>query len=164
MNPRPIYYSVEVKAIPAQKQDSDEVIALVAEVWSEYGCTLLIDIEERHLLNPGAYFRALGGDFWVVRENGRLIATSGLKIESGVAEMKTLYVKKEFRGKGLGTFLTDLAIETARNRGASVMELWSDTRFHDAHRMYERLGFARFSERKLNDHNNTREYGYRREI
>jgi len=148
----------------SEKEDSSEVIELVAEVWREFDCVLLIDVEERHLLDPGKYFREHGGDFWVVRENGRLIATAGLKIDDEIAEMKTLYVRKEFRRLGLGTKLTNLAIDAARERGARSMELWSDTRFTDAHRMYERLGFVRFGERDLHDHNHTREFGFRRDI
>lgn len=150
--------------IRAEKEDALEIVSLVAEVWREYDCTLNIDIEERHLLDPGDYFRQRGGDFWIVRENGILIATAAVSMEKDLAEMKTLYVKKEARGRGFGTQLTDLAIETAKERGAKRMELWSDTRFIDAHRLYERLGFVRFDVRDLNDHNNTREYGYRRDI
>ena len=153
-----------MELIKAEKEDAAEIIGLVGEVWREYDCTLKIDIEERHLLDPGSYFRHRGGDFWIVRENGVLIATAGVSIEKDLAEMKTLYVKQEARGHGLGTQLTNLAIETAKERGAERMELWSDTRFIDAHRMYERLGFVRFDVRDLNDHNNTREYGYRRDI
>lgn len=153
-----------MELIKAEKEDAAEIIGLVGEVWREYGCTLNIDIEERHLLDPGDYFRQRGGDFWIVRENGILIATAAVSMENEPAEMKTLYVKKEARGRGLGTRLANLAIETAKERGAKRMELWSDTRFIDAHRMYERLGFARFGVRDLNDHNNTHEYGYRRDI
>ena len=153
-----------MEIIKAETEDSSEIISLVGEVWREYDCILNTDVEEQHLLDPGNYFRQRGGDFWIVRENGVLIATVGVSIEGELAEMKTLYVRKEARGGGLGTRLANLAMETAKRRGAERMELWSDTRFTDAHRMYERLGFTRFDIRDLNDHNNTREYGYRREI
>jgi GNAT superfamily N-acetyltransferase len=153
-----------VEILVAKKEDSDDIIKLVSEIWSEHGFTLLLEIEERHLLEPGKEFRESGGEFWVVKKEGVLVATCGFRVVDAVAEMKTLYVRKPFRQTGIGTRLSELAIETARLRGIKVMELWSDTRFHDAHRMYERLGFFRFGERDLNDHNQTREYGYRREI
>jgi putative acetyltransferase len=42
--------------------------------------------------------------------------------------------------------------EEARSRGAETLELWSDTRFVDAHRLYERLGYVRGEEtRELHD-------------
>jgi len=148
----------------AKKEDSDDIIDLVSEIWSEYGFILLLDIEERHLLEPGEEFRESGGEFWVVKEEVVLVATCGFRIVDAIAEMKTLYVRREFRQTGIGTKLSQLAIDTARLKGIKVMELWTDTRFHEAHRMYERLGFLRFGERYLNDHNETREYGYRREI
>lgn len=42
--------------------------------------------------------------------------------------------------------------------------LWSDTRFEDAHRLYERLGFQRGGERELDDVNETTEYRYERAV
>ena len=44
------------------------------------------------------------------------------------------------------------------------MTLWSDTRFTRAHRLYERLGFEREGTRKLQDLNNTTEFGFRKRI
>ena len=43
--------------------------------------------------------------------------------------------------------------------------LWSDTRFDQAHRLYERMGFQRTGERVLpDDLNQTREYGFERPV
>ncbi len=44
-------------------------------------------------------------------------------------------------------------------RGASRMLFWSDTRFMDAHRLYEKLGYARVGgTRDLGDISNSKEY------
>jgi len=153
-----------MEILPAQESDAREIIELVDAVWREHGFSLMIEIEERHLLDPGRYFRDQNGEFWVAREDGRMVGTVGFKIDNGIAEMKTLYVKADARGKGLGTRLSLMSIDAAKKNGAKLMELWSDTRFLEAHRLYERLGFKRFGERELNDHNDTREFGYRIDI
>jgi len=45
------------------------------------------------------------------------------------------------------------------------VHLWTDTRFTDAHRLYERLGYARLDEtRALHDRSGTVEYHYRKTI
>jgi GNAT superfamily N-acetyltransferase len=45
------------------------------------------------------------------------------------------------RGEGLGGQLIRWAIDTARDRGAAMVQLTTDASRTDAHRFYERLGF-----------------------
>ena len=52
----------------------------------------------------------------------------------------------------------------AREHGAWRIELWSDTRFEDAHRLYERLGYVKSGNRKLDDVNDTVEFRYERDL
>lgn len=48
---------------------------------------------------------------------------------------------------------------------AGTVELWSDTRFTDAHRLEERLGYRRTGEtRELGDLSNTTGFRYLREF
>jgi len=55
--------------------------------------------------------------------------------------------------------------QAARNRRASAVELWSDTRFGDAHRLYESLGYRRLPDsRDLNDASNSTEYHFRKQL
>ncbi|GAA1968199.1 GNAT family N-acetyltransferase [Amycolatopsis minnesotensis] len=46
------------------------------------------------------------------------------------------------RGTGLGTLLMQWAIEESRRRGCRIVQLTSNSSRADAHRFYERLGFA----------------------
>jgi GNAT superfamily N-acetyltransferase len=57
-------------------------------------------------------------------------------------ELKRLYVRRDHRGQGLATALIGLVERQAAGLGAREVELWSDTRFEDAHRRYEALGYA----------------------
>jgi len=56
------------------------------------------------------------------------------------------------------------AIDYARAAGKRRMILWSDTRFVEAHRLYESLGFRRTGQRELHDSNDTVEYGFEMEL
>ena len=116
--------------------------------------------EERHLLEPGPYFRAHGGEFWVVEENGMIRATAAVMLHEDSGELKTLYVHSSLRRQGWGRRLTDLAIDFARAAEKRKMILWSDTRFVDAHRLYRSMGFSEMGIRDLKDSNNTVEYGF----
>lgn len=45
------------------------------------------------------------------------------------------------RGSGLGSDLTNWAVDQARQRGCTLVQLTSDATRQEAHRFYERLGF-----------------------
>jgi putative acetyltransferase len=145
---------------PAVTQDTRGILALIAEVYREYGCTLDAENEETHLLDPGPYFRASGGEFWVVEDQGVIKATVAVYLHENSSELKSLYVHSSLRRQGWGRRLTDLAVAHARRAGKREMILWSDTRFTEAHRLYRGMGFRQCGVRELNDSNNTVEYGF----
>jgi ribosomal protein S18 acetylase RimI-like enzyme len=145
---------------PTVPEDAPGILSLISEVYAEYDCVLYAETEERHLLEPGPYFRKYGGEFWVVEEDGTVRATAAVMLHEDSAELKTLYVHPSLRRQGWGRKLTTLAIAYARAAGKRKMILWSDTRFTDAHRLYRNLGFTEMGIRDLNDSNNSVEYGF----
>jgi GNAT superfamily N-acetyltransferase len=145
---------------PVIPEDTPGVISLIAEVYREYGCTLDAENEEIHLLEPGSYFRASGGEFWVVDDQGVIRATVAVYLHEVAAELKSLYVHSSLRRQGWGRRLADLAIDHARQAGKPQMILWSDTRFKEAHRLYRGMGFRQCGVRELKDSNNSIEYGF----
>jgi putative acetyltransferase len=140
--------------------DVPAIHSLIAEIYAEYDCKFDVEEEERHLLTPGPYFRASGGEFWVVEAEGEILATVAVMLHEDASELKSLYVHPSLRRQGWGRKLTELAMEHARLAGKSRMFLWSDTRFLDAHRLYRSMGFEKCGERDLHDVNNTSEYGF----
>ena len=156
----------QLTARPTVTRDTPGIHKLIDEVYREYDCALDVLTDDTHLLAPGEYVRARGGEFWVVERDGEILATVAVKMLSGdAAELKTLYVSTLLRRQGWGQKLSDMVIGYARARGCRRMILWSDTRFTDAHRLYTRLGFHQLDEtRDLHDSNNSIEYGFEREI
>jgi len=79
--------------------------------------------------------------------------------------LQKLYVARSARRKGLGSRLVDLVETDSIERGETAIELWSDTRFEPAHRLYERLGYVRNgATRELHDLSNSVEYRYLKEL
>lgn len=147
--------------------DSLDLIGLVARCWSQYpGCVLDVHGEERDLLAPATAFQDVGGRMWVAEAVGRLVGSIAVAPgERGVAVLKKLYVDPTVRRNGLGERFVLLVEEEAARWGASRIELWSDTRFEDAHRLYERLGYDRQNEtRDLHDLSGTVEYQYAKDV
>jgi GNAT superfamily N-acetyltransferase len=98
---------------------------------------------------------------WVVERDGEVVACVGLVAPGRQAELKSLYVARAGRRQGLGGRLVAVVEAEAARRGASGMRLWSDNRFADARRLYERHGYRRTGrERDLHDLSATTEYEF----
>ena len=147
---------------PVTDGDSAAVIDLIGTVWAEYpGVILDVDGEEPWMRAPGSYYEA-GGELWVVPfpDSGDLLACAGWRPDpAGGAELKSLYVSADARRQGWGSRLVHL-IER-RVGGREKLTAWSDSRFHDSHAMYERLGYARTGRtRELHDISETVEFEF----
>ena len=89
-------------------------------------------------------------DLYVGRLDGRVVATYQLVVVSGIAGrgagraiIEGVQVAPDVRGRGIGAALVAHAEGEARARGAATLALTSNAARADAHRFYERLGFAR---------------------
>jgi N-acetylglutamate synthase-like GNAT family acetyltransferase len=149
---------------PTVPADVPGILALVGEIYAEYGCVLDAEHEDTHLLDPGPYFRARGGEFWVVESGGAVLATGAVALLADAGELRSLYVHRCLRRQGWGRRLTERAMQHAQGAGRQKMVLWTDTRFLAAHALYESLGFRRCGVRELHDSNQTREYGYEKPL
>jgi putative acetyltransferase len=155
-----------VKIRDARDDDAEQIIGLIERCYSEYeGCVLDVDGEAAELRAIATHHSKHGGRFWVAESAGRLLACAGLvaTADPAVVEMKKLYVAKDARQMGLGARLCSLVEAEAMSRGAVAIELWSDTRFRDAHRLYERRGYVRGPKtRELHDKSDSIEYYFRK--
>jgi putative acetyltransferase len=113
------------------------------------------------------FFTTRQGHFWVAEHAGQVVGSVGVlpaAVSEGM-ELRKLYVAQTARRRGLGGRLCDLAEAQARVCGAVFIELWSDTRFTDAHRLYERRGYVRgAATRALYDLSQSIEFYFRKPL
>ena len=158
--------SPDVDIREAHDGDGEAVAGLIRGVFAEYKDDGVFFVPEEfpELKSIATYFRNRNGRLWLAHEQNRLIGCFGIVVapERDGAELLKVYLHKDSRGRGVAKRLFDRALNFARDRGIDAITLWTDTRFQDGHRFYERLGFVRVpGVRAVHDASRTLEFGYR---
>jgi ribosomal protein S18 acetylase RimI-like enzyme len=127
---------------------SGEHLSTARQLFEEYARSLntnlcfqgfeqeLAELPGRYALPSGRLLLALEGD-----------AVAGCvalrRIDDGICEMKRLYLRPAFRGKGTGRLLVTAVLEAARDCGYRLMRLDTLSSMKEAIELYESLGFIR---------------------
>jgi GNAT superfamily N-acetyltransferase len=132
-----------LKIVPA-KTEAD--IAQARELFAEYAAALGVDLcfqnfEQELAGLPGDYAPPAGR--LLLAFDGAQAAGCGAlrKIAAEVCEMKRLYIRPVFRGKGVGRALADALIAAAREIGYARMRLDTLPSMKEAAALYRSLGF-----------------------
>lgn len=178
---------------PARDDDAQDLFGLLSLCFAEYpGCYVDPHDDLPDLVKPGHWKarrgrdgRLLGGEFWVVEDGrGRVCACVAVDFpgelasevvagsheanstDTKTAELHRLYVRPDCRRRGIAARLVAHVEAAAREQSASRIVLWSDTRFADAHRLYEKCGYMRHQDgpREVGDISRTWEYRFEKSL
>ena len=126
-------------------------LAVVREIFLEYAQSLGIpldfqDFDQEIADLPGAYAQPRGA-LLLARVNGVVAGCCALRPldasdYAGAAEIKRLYVRRPFRGFGLGRSLAEAILDTARQAGYACVVLDTLSDMEAARALYEDLGFT----------------------
>lgn len=163
----------------ATNADVAHVVRVIKSVYDEYGFAWEEDGYHADLYDLEAAYTAIGDTFYVAEWEGHVVGTGALELFDVIpaetdaivqkgdflriggtdCSIERLYVHPDGRRKGVGRALMQQVIDDAIAKGRSHMEIWSDKRFEDAHRLYEKFGARVVGERICDDPDESPEWG-----
>ncbi len=161
-------------------EDSAGVVAVVKAVYDEYGFTWDAEAYHADLYQLAEHYKPPQRTMWVAEDSaGAILGCGGLGVfdqvpgETGVpiqhqgkiriggtdCDLLRLYVHPIARQQGVGSGLMTRILSEALLRGRTHMEIWSDKKFADAHRLYMRFGAQVMGDRICDDPDLSPEWG-----
>ena len=130
---------------PATRTDSATVQAMVFEVLREYELAPEPADTDADLDDLEHFYQK--GWFAVLEWEGQIVGSVGLLPESlenhGVLELRKMYLRQAYRGRGWGRLLLERALHAALARGARKITLGTAAALVEAVALYEQFGFQR---------------------
>jgi len=163
----------------ATNDDIEDVVRVIRTVYDEYSFSWEEDGYHADLYDLEKAYRDAGDTFYIAELDGKIVGTAALELfariegEEGTivplkgyqriagidCSIERLYVHPDGRRNGVGRALFDRVINDAKAKGRTTMEIWSDKKFVDAHRLYERMGAKVVGERLCDDPEQSPEWG-----
>ena len=143
----------QLTIVPAESAAQlDAIRELLLEYWQNRKLELFVfDFDQELAGLPGAYAPPDGRLFLAQWENKPAGCVALRKLESGICEMKRLYLSPKFRGKGVGKILAEFIIHEARKIGYQKMRLDTiQANMQEAIALYRQLGFNEIAAYRVN--------------
>ena len=128
------------------------VLELAREIWDEHYIKILTQEQIDYMLNLFYSEEKIKGELeegisWeMLYENGQPIGYLVCKLEPEKLYISKIYLKAETRGKGLGKFLLNRAVELAKQNDKKSIYLNVNKNNVNSIAFYERNGFVKMDE------------------
>jgi putative acetyltransferase len=128
-----------------EPRDAQVVRDLVFGILEEFGLAADHAGTDADLSDIELHYLAPGGAFWVVEDGrGRVVGTCGLWLDPGDpsrCELRKMYLRPQWRGRGLGGQLLEAALAHAAAAGRRRVELETNRAMTAAIALYQSRGF-----------------------
>ena len=127
----------------------------------EYVDWLALDLEfqgfEEEMQNLRQIYGPPQGGFLIIRNDQQAVGSAAVrKFETGIGELKRMYIQPAFQGQGLGRKLLSNSIDLARKLGYKKIRLDTLPKMGRAIQLYEAFGFYDIAPYRYNPIGGTR--------
>jgi ribosomal protein S18 acetylase RimI-like enzyme len=141
-----------IQIINAQKQDHYQK---ARELFLQYADSLGFDLEfqgfSQELATLPGNYAPPEGCILLAEDSGYFVGCVALRpLEDKICEMKRLYVKSDYRGRGMGRMLGCSVIDRARGTGYEKMRLDTIATMKEARSLYYSLDFRNINAYRYN--------------
>ena len=124
--------------ITAERPDTPDAVALISELQAHLES--FYPPESRHGFSAQKLI-AQRVAFFVLRADGQPAGCGGIKLFPEFGELKRMFVRSQFRGRGFGKLLLNHLAAHARAHDVTLLRLETGIHQTFAIRLYERVGF-----------------------
>ena len=137
---------------PASDADSDNIKSVVFSVLADYELKPDPKSTDRDLDAIEKNYHLNIGFFGVVETGNLIIATLGLqRVDLETCELRKMYLLPAFRGKGIGKFILEFALQKAQALGYKRIVLETASVLKEAIGLYKKYGFKTYIPEHLCD-------------
>ena len=124
--------------------DREAAATIIRDALKEYGLPWEPAGADRDVLEVETFYTAVGGEFWVVEQQGQLVGTGAyypIKRGNQAVEIRKMYLSPLVRGQGLGKYLLQQLEKAIADRG--FQEIWIETAsvLKEGVKLYESSGY-----------------------
>jgi ribosomal protein S18 acetylase RimI-like enzyme len=148
---------VLVVAAAASREDLEDAHVLFREYAASLGFSLAFQGFERELAELPGRYAPPSGRLLLAREDGTLAGCVALRsLGDRICEMKRLFVRPAFHGRGIGRALARAIVDEGRSAGYEAMRLDTVSTMQAAIALYESFGFRDIPAYTENPHEGAR--------
>ena len=127
---------------PYKSGDYQGLLLFLRGAFNEIGNGFLLDGKDADVRDIEHIYRGDRASFYVIDDQGEIHGCIGLrKFSDEIAELKRLYIAREYRGLGLGRTLCVRAIKDARDFGYKYLRLDTTRKSQAAAALFKQLEF-----------------------
>lgn len=142
---RTIREEIKIVTLSTSRTIRKQIVSMISDIQkNEFSIPITEETNACVLKAEDSYYYRNSYNFWyAVNDDGKILGSIGLKkINNHYAQIKKVFVIKEYRNKGVAQKLMNTLIKASSKHQFQFLVLGTNERLHAAHRFYRKSGFT----------------------
>jgi N-acetylglutamate synthase-like GNAT family acetyltransferase len=130
----------KIKILPFQKEHQNDINDMMESIGLEFKEPIFTEKSKKII----DVYLMTNNKFWVAKDSNKVVGTIGIvKLMNENIVLKSMFVDKVYRGKGISNLLLDTLINWVIQNKYKQIYLGTMTQFSAGQRFYEKNGFVK---------------------